>query len=211
MQKLVPYWGCSPQPGSTYYCQKLFHDIYGIVDHPDQTCMIYIFDETAGPKNVDHSVSYLIHYIENSGRILVWTNRIHLYLDNAGSTNKNAYFMAWAMEYVEQKKVDYLRISFLIPGHTKFDVDRVFSVISKGYATANVFTTAELAAVMSQSPDITTVIDNGNLVYPWRDRLSVKYTKLPGIRDLHDFILVRNPITNHSMMSVRKLCYSGAP
>ena len=60
---------------------------------------------------------------------------------------------AWAMEYVEQKKVDYLRISFLIPGHTKFDVDRVFSITSKDYATADVFTTAELATVMSQSPD----------------------------------------------------------
>ena len=41
--------------------------------------------------------------------------------------------------------------------------------------------------------------------------LSVKYTKLPGIRDLQDFIIVRNPSTNHSMMSVRRLCYSGAP
>ena len=106
MQKLVPYWEFSPQPGSTYYCQKLSHNIYGIVDHRDRTCMIYIFDETAGPKSADHSVSYLVNYIEKSGRIPVWVRRIHLYLDNAGSTNKNAYFMAWAMEYVEQEKVD---------------------------------------------------------------------------------------------------------
>ena len=27
MCKLVPYWGMSPQPGSTYYLQKLNHDI----------------------------------------------------------------------------------------------------------------------------------------------------------------------------------------
>ena len=33
MQKLVPYWGLSPQPGSTYYLQKLSNDIFGIVDH----------------------------------------------------------------------------------------------------------------------------------------------------------------------------------
>ena len=27
MQKLIPYWGDSPQPGCTYYFQKLSHDI----------------------------------------------------------------------------------------------------------------------------------------------------------------------------------------
>ena len=99
----------------------------------------------------------------------------------------------------------------MIPGHTKFDVDRVFSITSKAYANSDVFTTAELATVMSESPEITAVVDDGKLVYPWRDRLSAKYTKLPGIRDLHDFIIVRHPTTNHSMMSVRRLCYTGAP
>lgn len=33
MQKLLPYWGRSPQPGSTYYLQKLSYDLLGIVDH----------------------------------------------------------------------------------------------------------------------------------------------------------------------------------
>ena len=134
-----------------------------------------------------------------------------------GSTNKNAYFMARAMEYVQcspqalsaerppmpfsldslccankilwcghrlrpnhahplclnlllgrtltwnkQRWTHDLQISFLIPGHIKFDVDRVFSITSKGYTTANVFPTTELATVMSQSPDITAVIDNAS-------------------------------------------------
>ena len=41
MQKLVPYWGFSPQPGSTYYLQKLSHDIFGIVDHEKQ-CFMFL-------------------------------------------------------------------------------------------------------------------------------------------------------------------------
>ena len=32
MQKLVPHWGHSPQPGSTYYLQKLSFDLFGIVE-----------------------------------------------------------------------------------------------------------------------------------------------------------------------------------
>ena len=46
MSKLVPHWGLSPQPASTYYLQKLSHDIFGIVDHskiyPTSTCLMSI-------------------------------------------------------------------------------------------------------------------------------------------------------------------------
>ena len=62
---------------------------------------------------------------------------------------------------------------------------------------------------MSQSPEITAVVDNGRLVYLRQDRLSVTYTKLHGIRDLHYFVMVQNLTTNHPMMSVRKLCNTG--
>ena len=60
MQKLVPYWGHSPQPGATYYLQKLSHDIFAIVNHSDEHSTIYIFDETAGLKNTDHTISLLM-------------------------------------------------------------------------------------------------------------------------------------------------------
>ena len=81
MQKLVPYWGFSPQPGSTYYQQKLSHDIFGIVNHGTEKTALYIFDETAGPKNTDHTVSYLEHYVCHSGKDPVWVRRVHFYLD----------------------------------------------------------------------------------------------------------------------------------
>ena len=44
MSKLLPSWGCSPQPGSTYYLQKLSHDLFGIVNHSDDSSAVYIFD-----------------------------------------------------------------------------------------------------------------------------------------------------------------------
>ena len=63
MQKLVPHWGHSPQPGATYYLQKMSHNIFGIVDHSDEHSMFYIFDKTVGPENTDHTISLLMHYI----------------------------------------------------------------------------------------------------------------------------------------------------
>lgn len=63
MSKLVPYWGMSAQPGSTYYLQKLSHDILGIVNHATNKSAVYLFDERVGPKNTDHTVSYITHFI----------------------------------------------------------------------------------------------------------------------------------------------------
>lgn len=57
--KLVPHWGRTAQPGQTYYFQKISHDIFGIVDHRTDQNSIYLFDETVGPKNTDHTISFL--------------------------------------------------------------------------------------------------------------------------------------------------------
>ena len=43
MCKLVPYWGLSAQPGSTYYLQKLNHDVFGIVNHAQKVSTVYLF------------------------------------------------------------------------------------------------------------------------------------------------------------------------
>lgn len=47
------------------------------------------------PKNTDHTVSYLTDFCS---KLPPWITRIHLFLDNASSTNKNFYTMAWAYE-----------------------------------------------------------------------------------------------------------------
>jgi hypothetical protein len=54
MSKLVPYWGLNPQPGSTYYLQKLSHAVYGIVNNATSESTVYLLDETVGPK--DHTI-----------------------------------------------------------------------------------------------------------------------------------------------------------
>lgn len=95
----MPYWGMSDQPGSTYYLQKMNHDLFGIVNHADNSSAIYLFDETVGPKNTDHTLSFLTHYIR---ALLPWMKRVHLFLDDTCSTNKNFYSIAWAMELIQQ-------------------------------------------------------------------------------------------------------------
>ena len=204
MCKLVPYWGLPPQPGSTYYRQKLNHDIFGVINHSSNAAVVYLFDERSGPKNTDHTVSYLSHCISN---FPYWVRRVHLFLDNTCSTNKHFYMMAWALEMVQQQKIDFIRILFLVAGHTKFSPDLLFSKIAKTYNQSDVFTTEELRNVIAQYADV--VVDDGTLVRDWRSVLT-KYTKFPGIRSLHEFIFSYNSVTGRVTGKVRKQCYTGA-
>ena len=167
----------SAQPGSTYYLQKLNHDVFGVVDHSTGSSTVYLFDERIGPKNTDHTISYLTDYISH---LPPWVKRVHLFLDNTSSTNMNYYMMSWAYEMVQHKRVDFLRISFLIAGHTKFAPDLLFSKIAQTYNRSDVFNTDELKEVISTYAEV--VVDEGELVCDWRTPLSEKFSKLPGIR-----------------------------
>ena len=206
MQKLIPYWGNSPQPGSTYYLQKLSYDLFGIVDHRDESSAVYIFDERVGTKTADHTISYILHYLKSAGIVPSWVNRLHVFLDNAGSTNKNQYLMASCMELVQHRVLQYLRISFMVPGHTKFAPDLLFSRIAKSYYKSDVFNETDLQLVVEQFGRVMT--DSGGIVRMWREKVSEKYSNLPGIRDLHDFLTTAVP-PNKIVMKVREKCYSG--
>lgn len=107
---------------------------------------------------------------------------------------------------VQQCNLSVLRISFLVAGHTKFAPDLLFSTISQSYNRSDVFTTEELKQVVSTHA--TVVVDDGHIVCDWRDKLT-KYTKLPGICSLHDFIFVKNASNNTVVAKVRKTCFSG--
>ena len=90
MCNLVPYRALSAQPGSMYYLQKLNHDIFGMVNHAQNSSTMHLFDERVGPKKTDHSISYLCDYFSKFPR---WIHRVHLFLDNPSSPNKNCYMV----------------------------------------------------------------------------------------------------------------------
>jgi len=203
MGKLIPYWGFTAQPSSTYYLQKLNHDVFGIINHASNSSSVYVFDERVGPKNTDHTISYLSNFFL---KLPDWVRRIHLFLDNTSSTNKNCYLMASASELIQQGKLSFFRVSFLIAGHTKFAPDLLFSKIAQSYNKNDVFTTQELAEIISQYASVT--IDDGKIVCDWRSSME-KYSKLPGIRSLHDFVFTRNTVEDRVVAKVRKFCYEG--
>ena len=106
-------------------------------------------------------------------KLPVWIRRIHIFLDNTASTNKNFFVMGWAYEMVQHKRIDFLQISFLIAGHTKFSPDLMFSKIARSYNRSDVFTTEELKEVISPYAEV--IIDEGAIVCDWRNPLAKKF------------------------------------
>ena len=78
--KPIPMWGRSEQPGSTYYLQKVSHDIFGIIDHWDKKGVLYLFDERIGPKNTDHTISLLMKYWKSVLEEYPWMKRLAIML-----------------------------------------------------------------------------------------------------------------------------------
>ena len=68
------------------------------------------------------------------------------------------------------------------------------------------FTIHELKALCGQS--VTTFITDGEQVLTWRDSLGDKYSDLPGVRKLHDFLVVKAH-NGDVVMKVRENCFTG--
>ncbi len=198
--KLIPYWGFSAQPASTYYFQKVSNDVFGVIDHCDEKRYIVLFDERIGPKNTDHTVSYLEKKITDATDQHPWIRRVLLFLD------KNRYLFSWGMEMVEQRKVDYIRFCFMVAGHTKFAPDRLFAQVANSYNREDVFTMSELTNICNLHAE--TSVDDGLNVLQWREAVSLKYSDLPGTRKFHDFLIACSHIGS-VVMKVRDKCYTG--
>ena len=202
--KLVPHWGRSAQPASTYYLMMESHDIFRIVDHRDESGHVRIFSEKVGPKNTDHTVSLLKSYIKDVKH--PWGERVIIFLDNATSTNKNRYLFGWAMEEVKRGLVQSIHFYFLVAGHTKFAPDRLFASCSQSYNTADVFNTKELKGIYAKHCR-TVAICNEALIHPWRSYLADCYTDLPGVRKLLKFLIVQGE-GDKVIFRVGESCYS---
>ena len=203
--KLIPHWGRTEQPGSTYYQQKISYDVFGLVDHRDDSKCTWLFSETIGPKNTDHTIAFLSLYIQQVTSALPWLRRVCIFLDNAGSTNKNRYLFSWAMELVGNHTLDHLHFCFLVAGHTKFSPDRLFALAGNTYNRSDVFNEEELLAIYQGFG--TAYLEDGANVTTWRKALEKKYSDLPGVRKIHNFLIVRTG--DDVVMKVRSSCHTG--
>ena len=186
MSKNLPFWGELPQPAKMYYQMKLVCDVFVIVDHSKKpNNYTYLCDElAAGPKNTDHTISFLKHFIDS--HINTWVQLITFCLDNARIC-KCKYLLAWADQLVEKGHFKKVLFVYLVVGHTKFEPDRLFSSIAKTFYARDVFC-IEMLQDIAKLYSNSCIFTSGQIKH-WRSALEEKYTALSGITDLHEFII----------------------
>lgn len=81
--------------------------------------------------------------------------------------------MASMYEVVERGIFDYLRVSFMIVGHTKFAPDRAFAILAKNVYSSDVFNEQKLISVYQQHADV--IFDQGGIVRCWREVVTKTY------------------------------------
>ena len=178
MGKLLPQWGQSPQPGKTYYYQKLLHHIFGIINSSTTTKHAYIVDETiSGEKDSNLVCSFLFHYVQNF--VPEACNYCRIYLDSA-TYFKTKFLVWWASEMISKGRFKRVILSYMVPGHTKFGPDLMFAQIANTFYKTDVFNKKELLSLI-KSCDINCVDMPASNVYRWKGRLTEKYCELKSI------------------------------
>lgn len=180
MGKLIPHWGQTAQPGKTYFYQNISHDIFGILNASTSARPVYVKDDTVeGDKNADHVCSYLTDYVE---RIIPESvRRLKTYLYSAPYF-KTKYVIWWAVEMIAARRFKCVRFSYMVPGHTKFQPDSMFSEISHRFYKSEVHNTLELVDVVGTC-NVIPIHFRPLSVRQWRSRLGEKNCEIPKITE----------------------------
>ena len=96
--------------------------------------------------------------------------------------------------------LDHCRFCFLVAGHTKFAPDRLFALTGNAYNRADIFTAEELLEICQRFS--TGCIEDGSHIFDWRSAMAKKYSDLPGVWKIHDFLIVRS-INGQVVMKLR--------
>jgi hypothetical protein len=71
-EKMLPYFGHSPQPEPTYFMHKLPVYVGGLVDHARrQSCSYLIHKIQAGNLNSQHTLNILARYVQQVHFIII--------------------------------------------------------------------------------------------------------------------------------------------
>lgn len=109
---------------------------------------IIVTDETqGGDKDSNHTVSFLdAHCAALRDRGI---KHLRLIGDNA-RTIKSRYLIGWAYHLVQSNVFEKVDVNFMVPGHTKFKPDIIFSTISRAYHSQDIFDINDLVQAIQR-------------------------------------------------------------
>lgn len=145
---------------------------------------VYVANETVvGEKDADHVCSFFNDYIG----IMVDSRAQYLsiYLDSS-PYSKSKFIVWWAAEKATCGRFKRVTISFIVPVHTKFDPDLLFSNTAHRFYNTDLFKTSEILNVVSSCNSINREARPDDM-RKWKQKLSEKYVSVPRITEWNFF------------------------
>ena len=133
------YFPSSPQQvGPLYFLTPRKCQIFGVCSESHMQQVNYLIDENdfAG-KGANEVVSMVHHYFEFK---LHDCRHVLIHADNAVGQNKNNTVLDYLVWRVLTGRNRSIKLSFMLPGHTKFAPDRFFGQVKKLYRRTPVST-----------------------------------------------------------------------
>ena len=178
------------QPGPMYFLTPRKYAIFGVCCESLPRQINYLIDEAVDVgKGSNAIISMLHHFFVHHG---LGEKRVHLHADNCGGQNKNATMVQYLLWRVMSGQHDEIKLSFMIPGHTKFSPDWCFGLLKKKYRRTKVGGLTDLVGVVNESATINvaqpTGTEDGRVVVPtydWQQYFATFCSKVKGIKKLH--------------------------
>ena len=185
----------SPQQiGTLYFLTPRKCQLFGVCCEARGEQVNYLIDENDQPgKGANCVVSMIHHYLELNSSA---TQEVLLHADNAVGQNKNNTMMQYLCWRIITARNYKIKISFMVPGHTKFAPDRFFGLVKKVYRHTAVSSLPDIEKVISNSSisgkniPQPTVDSNGKrhvVWYNWSDYLSQFFSTIQGISQYYHF------------------------
>jgi hypothetical protein len=147
----MPFFG-KDQPGETYYFTPKTINLLGIVDcnQEKEVLHAYAYSEEEGGKGGNNVASLIMKHLEDRGLLDgKQRKRLNIVMDNCPGQNKNNFVLRLGPYLQEKGYFAEVLFIFLIVGHTKNVVDRLFNTLKRLYRKQNVFTMGMLLEAMT--------------------------------------------------------------
>lgn len=187
------------QPGPIYFKTPRKCGLFGINCEPINKQVNFLIDEahTVG-KGANSVISYLHHYLNNFS---FGETDLYMHADNCAGQNKNSTMLWYLLWRCINGYNNYIRLSFLISGHTKFSPDGGFGLIKRLYKRTRVNCLQDIVDVVNRSSEMNMaeVVGYENETskvptYNWTEFLSPVFQKFKGIKKYCHFAFSKDGI-----------------
>lgn len=184
-----------------YYKRQLSMYLFNIHTLSTSHSVFYVYPENIGKKGSDDVSSLLMDFLYNQMDLKV--RNLDIFCDSCGGQNKNYTIFRFLHHVVhEQKRLDYVKVTFPIRGHSYMETDKNMGLIKhkNQYETPDELCDLVRSARTKPSPFTVTKIDTANqsIFRQWTNHLSGLYRKkcpFP-IREIREFeVSIQHPRT----------------